>query len=105
MRSIVAQNDAQRVASFNADWSFPQFRSCYRVLTTVWGCVTLAQLVLLTVLVFNLPISLMLALAPFMGFLFILPASHWSIHYFRKNKRVLDQLRQQREANALKTAC
>ena len=105
VRSISTQHDAQRIASFNADWSFPQFRSFFRTLTIVWGCVTIAQLALLTVLVFNLPISLMLALAPFMGFLLIIPAAHWSIHYFRKNKRVFDQLRQQRDTNALKSAC
>ncbi len=100
VRSISTQHDAQRIASFNADWSFPQFRSFFRTLTIVWGCVTIAQLALLTVLVFNLPISLMLALAPFMGFLLVIPAAHWSIHYFRKNKRIFDQLRQQRDANA-----
>jgi hypothetical protein len=105
VRSISTQNDAQRIASFNADWSFPQFRAFYRVLTIVWGCVTIAQLAMLTVLVFNLPISLMLALAPFMGFLLVIPAAHWSIHYFRKNKRIFAQLRQQRDANALKSAC
>jgi hypothetical protein len=105
VRSISAQNDAQRIASFNADWSFPQFRAFFRTLTIVWGCVTIAQLALLTILVFNLPISLMLALAPFMGFLLVIPAAYWSIHYFRKNKRFFNQLRQQREANALKSAC
>src|SRR5262249_12729110 len=30
VRSIMTQNDAQRLASFNADWAFPQVRAFYR---------------------------------------------------------------------------
>lgn len=105
VRSIQTQGDPQRLASFNADWSFPQFRSFYRVLTTFWGCLTVAQVVLLALLAFNLPISLMLVLSPILNFGVILPAVHWSMHYFRKNKRIFDQLRQQRDASASKTAC
>ena len=82
----------------------PQFRSFYRVLTTVWGCLTVAQVVLMAFLVFNLPISLMLALGPILNFAVILPVAHWSTHYFRKNKCIFDQLHQQRDASALKMA-
>lgn len=98
VRSIVTQHDAQRIASFNADWAFPQFRTCYRTLTAVWGCVMLATLVLHTALVFTLPISLMLIINPFLGFALILPAAHWSMSYLRKNQRIFAQLRQQRDA-------
>src|SRR2546422_285723 len=59
VRSIMTQNDAQRLASFNADWSFPQVRSFYRVLSVVWGCVTISQVMLVALLAFTLPISLM----------------------------------------------
>ena len=100
VRSIMAQNDAQRIARFNADWAFPQFRTCYRTLTIVWGCLTVAQVILHAVLIFSLPISLMLVLNPILGFGFILPAAHWSMSYFRKNRRTFEQLRQQRDAAA-----
>lgn len=103
VRSIQTQGDPQRLASFNADWSFPQFRSFYRVLTTFWGCITVAQVMLLAILAFNLPISLMLVLSPILNFALILPAAHWSMHYLRKNKPVFDQLRQQRDATTLKS--
>jgi intracellular septation protein A len=102
-RSIMTQNDPQRLASFNADWSFPQFRSFYRTLTLVWGSVTVAQVVLHTVLAFTLPISLMLMLGPILTFAAIIPAAHWSVHYMRTNKPVFDQLRQQRDAASVKT--
>ncbi len=98
VRSVLAQNGSQRVANFNADWSFPQVRSFYRLLTLVWGCVTLASLLLLAVLVFTLPISLMLVLSPILNIAVIMPAAHWSMHTFRKNKPMIDQLRQQRDA-------
>ncbi len=98
IRSIMAQNDAQRVAKFNANWSFPQVRTFYRILTTLWGCVSVTQLLLVSALAFTLPISLMLVLSPILGFAFILPASHWSMLYARKNMRIFEQLRQQRDA-------
>lgn len=97
IRSIMAQNNPQRIASFNADWLFPQVRSLYRLLTAVWGCVTLASLLLLAVLVFTLPISLMLILSPILNIAVIMPTAHWSMYIMRKNKPLIDQLRQQRD--------
>lgn len=97
VRSVVAQNDPQRAASFDADWEFPQFRKFYRTLTIVWGCATVAQVLLHTVLVFTLPISLMLMLGPILNFAVIMPIAHWSMHYFRKNKQAFDELRKQRD--------
>lgn len=97
IRSVKAQNDPQHAASFNADWSFPQVRSLYRLLTLVWGCVTLASLLLLAVLVCTLPISLMLILSPILNIAVIMPAAHWSMHIMLKNKPLFDQLRQQRD--------
>ena len=98
VRSILTQNNPQRLASFNADWAFPQFRSFYRTLTAVWGCVTVAQLMLHALLVFTLPISLMLVLGQILSFAVIMPTAHWSMNSLRKNKPIFDQLRQQRDA-------
>src|SRR5205085_4212164 len=105
IRSILTQNDAQRLASFNADWSFPQIRSFYRIMTTVWGCVTVAQVLLLALLVFTLPISLMLVLSPILNFGVVTPVAHWIMLYFRKNKSLFDHLRKERAAASLKIAC
>ena len=76
----------------------PQFRSFYRVMTTFWGCITVAQVMLLALLSFNLPISLMLVLSPILSIVIITPVAQWSRHFFRKNKPTFDQLRQQRDA-------
>lgn len=98
VRYFMTQNDPTRSASFNADWSIPQVRTFYRTLTIVWGSVNVAHLLLLALMVFTLPISLMLVVGPLMGFAVIIPVTHWSIHYSRKNKQALAQLRQQRDA-------
>jgi intracellular septation protein A len=78
VRSVLAQNDPQRFASFNADWSFPQIRSFYRTLTVVWGCVNVAHILLQAILAFTLPISLMLVLNPILSFVVITPVAYWS---------------------------
>ncbi len=98
VRSVMAHDGPQRVANFTADWSFPQVRSFYRLLTAVWGCVNLVTLVLLTVLVFTLPISLMLILSPIISAATIMLTARWSMQTLRKNKPLVEQLRQQRDA-------
>jgi len=97
-RSIMTQHDPVRVASFNADWSIPQIRSFYRLMTLVWGSVTIAELVLHTVLVFHLPISTMLMLSPILSIAFIMPVAHWSMDILRKNRTIFAQLRKERDA-------
>jgi intracellular septation protein A len=104
VRSIMTQNNAQRLASFNADWSFPQVRSFYRVLSVVWGCVTISQVMLVALLAFTLPISLMVGIGPILNVAIILPAAHWSVVYFRKNKRIFDQLRKLGDAATVQTS-
>lgn len=98
VRSVLAHDGPERVANFTADWSFPQVRSFYRLLTAVWGCVNLASLLLLAVLVFTLPISLMLVLNPIISTTAIMLTAHWSMYVLRKNKTLVEQLRQQRDA-------
>jgi hypothetical protein len=98
VRSITTQNDAQRLARFNADWAFPQVRAYYRTLSLVWGCATVGQVLLVAALAFMLPIPLMLVIGPILNFAIILPAIQWSVVYSRKNRRLFDQLRKLRDA-------
>ncbi len=95
VRSVQAQSDPRRFASFNADWSFPQVRTFYRKLTAVWGCVTIAHLLLQAILAFTLPISLMLVLNPILSIIVVSPAVFWTRHITRKNKPMFDQLHPQ----------
>jgi hypothetical protein len=99
-RSIMAQHDPQRLARMNASWELPQVRSFYRVLSAVWGCVTLVQVIISAVLCFILPIPMMLAISPFLSIAFVIPAAHWSMHYSRKHRSQLAQLHQRSDAIA-----
>lgn len=95
VRSIVAQNDPQRFASFNFGWSFPQYRSFYRTLTAVWGCVTVANLLLQATLAFTLPISLVLVLNPILVTCIMVLTVTWSTRFASKNKQLFEYVRQQ----------
>lgn len=97
LRSIRTQSDPESFAIFNANWqSFPRFRSFYRMLTVVWGCISVAQLPLLAVLVFTLPISRTSALSPILSFGILIAVIYWTIHYTRKHTPIFEQVRQQR---------
>ncbi|HLI87984.1 MAG TPA: VC0807 family protein [Ktedonobacteraceae bacterium] len=100
VRSITTQNDAQRLASFNAGWAFPQLRAFYRTLSLVWGCAMVGQVLLVAALAFTLPIPLMVGIGPILNFAIILLAVHWSVVYSRKNRPIFDQLRKLRDAGA-----
>jgi hypothetical protein len=43
-RHFIAGADPQRRARFDASWQFPEVRSCHRLITTVWGCVFVGEL-------------------------------------------------------------
>ena len=94
-RSILAQNDPQRYASFNFGWSLPQYRSFYRTLTAVWGGVTAANLLLQAILAFTLPIPLVLVLNPLLVTCIMVLTMGWSTRITRKNKPLFDYVRQQ----------
>ncbi len=73
------------------------------MLSVVWGCVTISQVMLVALLAFTLPISLMVGIGPILNVAIILPAAHWSVVYFRKNKRIFDQLRKLSDAATAQT--
>lgn len=97
-RSIVAQNDPQRFASFNFGWSIPQYRSFYRTLTAVWGCVTVANLLLQATLAFTLPIPLVLVLNPILVTCIMVLTVTWSTRITSKNKPLFEYVSQQSNA-------
>lgn len=94
-RSILAQNDPPYYASFNFGWSIPQYRSFYRTLTTVWGCVTFGNLVLQAILAFTLPIPVMLVLGPILVTCIMILTVGWSTRAVNKNKHLFEYARQQ----------
>lgn len=95
-RSLLAQNDPPRHASFNFGWSnIPQYRSFYRTLTAVWGGVTVANLLLQATLAFTLPIPVVLVLNPILVTCIMTLTLGWSVRTVNKNKPLFDYARQQ----------
>jgi hypothetical protein len=95
-RSLLAQNDPPRHASFNFGWSnLPQYRSFYRTLTAVWGSVTVANLLLQATLAFTLPIPVVLVLNPLLVICIMTLTLGWSVRTVNKNKPLFDHVRQQ----------
>src|SRR5579884_1412318 len=95
-RSLLAQNDPPRYASFQFGWSnLPQYRSFYRELTAVWGGVTVANLLLQATLAFTLPIPVVLVLNPLLVTCIMTLTLGWSVRTVNKNKPLFDHVRQQ----------
>jgi hypothetical protein len=98
-RSILGQNDPPRYASFNFGWSnLPQYRSFYRTLTAVWGCVTFGNLILQAILAFTLPIPVMLVLSPILVTCIMVLTVIWSTRIISKNEQLFEYIRQQTNA-------
>jgi hypothetical protein len=98
LRSIRTQSDPASFGIFNSNWSlFPRFRSFYRTLTAVWGCVSVAQLLLLVVLAFTLPIALTSVLSSILSIGILIAMVYWTIHFTRTNTPIFEQVRQQRK--------
>jgi hypothetical protein len=95
-RSLLAQNDPPRYASFHFGWSnLPQYRTFYRTLTAVWGCVTVANLLLQLTLAFTLPIPVVLVLNPILVTCIMVLTMIWSTRTINKNKQLFEYVRQQ----------
>ncbi|GHO86299.1 VC0807 family protein [Dictyobacter formicarum] len=97
IRSMTCHTDQQRIANFNADWEFAQARFFYRAMTGFWGCLMIAHLGIQIVLVLTLPVASVLAIGSILNLVIILCGAGWSMYYTRKNRFILQQLKQQRD--------
>ena len=80
-RHFIAGTDPQRQARFNAAWQFPEVRFCHRLITTVWGCVFVGELVLRIVLIYNLPAALVLVISPILIGVLTTVTMIWAFSY------------------------
>ncbi|HET9281390.1 MAG TPA: VC0807 family protein [Candidatus Angelobacter sp.] len=80
-RYFVAGSDPQRQARFNAAWQFPEVRFCHRLITTVWGCVFVGELILRIVLIYNLPAALVLVISPILIGVLTIVTMIWAFSY------------------------
>jgi hypothetical protein len=94
-RYFMAGPDPQRQARFNASWQLPEVRFSHRLITSVWGCVFLGELILRIILIYNVSAAAVLIISPVLLGTLTVVTMIWAFSYgHRVRLRALDQLNQ-----------
>jgi hypothetical protein len=94
-RHFMAGNDLERQAQFNAGWRLGDVRFCHRLITTVWGCVFVGELLLRVVLIYHASTETVLIVSPALLGTLTIGAMIWAFGYGRRVRlRALAQLHQ-----------
>ena len=82
-----AGNDPDALSRFAVRWELPRFRRTMYLMTTVWGCVMLAEALIRGVLVFHMSTTAFLAISPLIQYGMIGATIGWTVCYVRRLKR------------------
>ena len=94
-RYFIAGNAPERQARFNSSWQLPEVRFCHRLITTVWGCVFVGELILRLILIYSLPASWVLVISPILIGVLTIITMIWAFSYgHRVRVRALTRLSQ-----------
>ena len=94
-RHFMAGADPQRQARFNAAWQLPEVRFSHRLITSVWGCVFVGELILRIVLIYHVPASTVLIVSPILIGSLTIVTMIWAFSYgHRVRLRASAQLNQ-----------
>ncbi len=92
-RHFIAGTDPQRQARFNASWQFPEVRFCHRLITGVWGCVFVGELLFRIVLIYKASAATVLIVSPILLGAVTIGTMIWAFSYgHRVRLRALAQL-------------
>ena len=92
-RHFMAGTDPQRQARFNAAWQLPQVRFCHRLITSVWGCVFVGELILRIILIYRVPAATVLVISPILIGALTIVTMIWAFSYgHRVRLRALAQV-------------
>lgn len=80
-RHFIAGSDPKRQARFNAAWQFPEVRFCHRLITTVWGCVFVGELIIRLALIYRLPAAVVLVISPILLGVLTIVTMIWAFRY------------------------
>ena len=80
-RYFIAGADPERQARFNAAWQFRDVRFCHRLVTIVWGCVFVGELIIRLVLIYQLPAALVLVISPVLLGALTIVTMIWAFRY------------------------
>lgn len=92
-RYFIAGMDEERQVRFNASWQLPDVRFCHRLITTVWGCVFVGELLIRIILIYTLSAALVLIISPILMGTLTIVTMIWAFSYgHRVRLRALAQL-------------
>ncbi len=83
-RYFMAGGDPQRQARFNAAWQLPEVRFCHRLITSVWGCAFVGELILRIILIYNVSASTVLIVSPILIGTLTTITMIWAFSYGRR---------------------
>ena len=89
-RYFMAGRDTHKRDVFNARWQDPAVRRAHRLVTVTWGLVYVGEFVLRIAFVYNLPASVVLAIAPFSTGLVTLATIAWTFWYAHNVRNRID---------------
>jgi hypothetical protein len=94
-RHFLAGADPQRRARFDSGWRLREVRFCHRLITAVWGCVFVGELILRVVLIYHASTATVLIVSPALLGTLTIAAMIWAFSYGRRVRlRVLAELNQ-----------
>jgi hypothetical protein len=80
-RHFIAGTDPQRQATFNAAWQLREVRFCHRLITVVWGCVFVGELIVRIILIYTLPPAMVLVISPILIGVLTILTMLWAFSY------------------------
>lgn len=80
-RYFMAGNDPVRQARFNSAWQLPEVRLCHRLITAVWGCAFVGELIVRMILIYNAPTATVLIVSPIMIGAVTIATMVWAFNY------------------------
>jgi hypothetical protein len=80
-RYFMAGNDLERQARFNTSWQLREVRFCHRLITSVWGCVFVGELLVRIALIYNSSAATVLVVSPFLIGTVTIATMVWAFSY------------------------
>jgi hypothetical protein len=80
-RYFIAGIERERQARFDSAWQFPEVRFCHRLITTVWGCAFVGELLSRLALIYRLPTALVLVVSPILVGVLSIATMIWAFSY------------------------
>jgi len=94
-RYFMAGTDPHRQERFNAAWRLPEVRFCHRLITCVWGCVFVGELIVRITLIYHMSAAAVLIVSPFLIGTLTVGTMIWAFSYgHRVRLRAMAQLSQ-----------